>query len=151
MKLNELREGYAVMVEPCYGMSNKGHTIVGLMIVNVLGISDGLVKIEDRTLPDIIAFVDPKNLSGIRLNDCVMKIIGFSPIGTQCPIYNGNFAEVYEINIGGKMHYVIYDGDRYKYVRGKSSTPDDVLFVHDLQGLIKGFEVPKNNFANALS
>lgn len=151
MKLSELEKGYVVMVSPCYGECNSERIKVGAMIVNVLDVSEGLVQIENQSMPPIFAFVDPKNISGIQLNDYVMEIIGFSPIGTKCPILNGSFTEVYEANIEGKKRYVIYDGDRYKYVRGASAGVEEVLFVHDLQSLIKDFKVSKNSFANDLS
>lgn len=146
MDLSELKEGYAVIVTPCYGRCNGQPIKVGLMVVNVLNIIDELVQIEDQSAPPIFAFVDPKQICGIKLNDWIIEAIGFICIGTQCPIRHESFKNVYEQNIGGKMRYVVFDGDRYSYVRSSSGPLEDVEFVHDLQRLITGFDVSKNQF-----
>lgn len=155
MKLSELEKGHVVMVSPCYGECNSERIKVGAMIVNVLDVSKGLVQIENQSMPPIFAFVDPKNISGIQLNDYVMERIGFSPISGPCPTYNGTFDKAYCQKIDGKLFYVIKLGEAF-YLATSPSTPlKNVACVHNLQREIgrcgKNFEVSKNNFANDLS
>lgn len=147
MDIKDLQKGSIVLVPTCEGYCNGVKTFVPFQVANIGDLSDGVLI---TVLENPVTMVNISDLSGIRLTDFIIKLIGFSPIKGECPAYSRPFDNAYACNIGGKLFYIVKYGGGYHLAFEKSRPTTEVSFVHELQKEIgkfgKDLEISKNVF-----
>lgn len=140
MKKEDLKVGHVIKTGLCNGYSGINTVGLQLMVANVKNLPVNTNNVE---LVGIInspeTFVLASDIEGIRLNEFILKKLGFieiNPANANC--FSGNIQKAYKATIEGKDIEIVLDkSDNYALALGKSRSIEYISFVHEIQNNIK--------------